>query len=303
LAQQVSSYIHGLEPWQYTVSAGFTLRGHYTPPTGKPVIHFLHGNGFNGLVYEKFLGPLSKHFDIFLSNAQGHGDSDAGVRPFTDWDDSASSFTEVWQHYSTLWADVERIGIGHSFGGVNTLLMTQIDPKLFTKVFLLDPIIGSRSWSYAANGLRMLGLSKHLPLAKQALVRGTYWPDEEALWNYFYQRGTFKGWDDDCLRSYLNHAMKSDENGGFSLKCPPQIESNIFSSYSNSVWSSLAALGIPVHMIYGSRTYDFVRANLPKLALQYPFVEASKTIGGHCFMFEQPEQSSELLLSLLGYDA
>ncbi|WP_369819927.1 alpha/beta fold hydrolase, partial [Oleiphilus sp. HI0079] len=75
------------------------------------MIHFLHGNGFNGLVYEKFLGPLSKHFDLFLSNAQGHGDSDAGER-FTNWDDSAHYFSEVWQHYSSMWNDVPRVGLG-----------------------------------------------------------------------------------------------------------------------------------------------------------------------------------------------
>ena len=34
-----------LLPWSHDTSAGFTLRGWHTPPSGKPLLHFLHGNG------------------------------------------------------------------------------------------------------------------------------------------------------------------------------------------------------------------------------------------------------------------
>lgn len=298
MREEISRFIAGLEPWQYEVSGGFKLRGHYTPPSGKPVIHFLHGNGFNGLVYEKFLGPLSKHFDLFLSNAQGHGDSDAGER-FTNWDDSAHYFSEVWQHYSSMWNDVPRVGLGHSFGGVNTLLMAAADSMLFDRIIMLDPIIGSRAFTLAANGMQFLGLSKYLPMVKQAKVRGTYWHDEDAMWRYFYQRGTFKGWDDDCLHSYIRHGMRASEKGGFELKCPPRIESAIFASYTSAIWTSLNALQIPADMLYGNKTYEFVRNTLPKLEKNYDLVSAHEVEGGHCFMQERPEEFAEHILSLL----
>ncbi|NVJ12128.1 alpha/beta hydrolase, partial [Myxococcus sp. AM001] len=40
-----------LLPWSHDCSAGFTLRGWHTPPSGKPVLHFLHGNGYCRRVY------------------------------------------------------------------------------------------------------------------------------------------------------------------------------------------------------------------------------------------------------------
>jgi len=298
LTQQISDYISGLEPWQYSVSGGFTLRGYYTPPTGKPVVHFLHGNGFNGLVYEKFLAPLSEHYDLFLSHAQGHGDSDSGG-DFENWDESAHYFTEVWQQYSGLWNNVEKIGIGHSFGAVNTLLMSGNDETLFDHIVLLDPIIGSRFWTLMANGLSTVGLSKYLPMVRQALARGTEWPDYDALHRYFHQRGIFKGWDDDCLASYLNHGIKLSAEGVYLLKCPPRIESQIFSSYTSKLWSSLAALRIPAHVLFGSDTYDFVRSNLPALEGTYPTVQSYEVTGGHCFMLEHPEDTAEQVLGLL----
>ncbi len=67
-----------LERWQYLTHHGFTLRGFHSPPSGKPLLHMLHGNGFSSLMYQPMLQVLSQHFDLFLSDAQGHGDSDHG---------------------------------------------------------------------------------------------------------------------------------------------------------------------------------------------------------------------------------
>ena len=48
-----------LQPWAYTTSVQITLRGWHSIPSGKPVLHFLHGNGLCGRVYEPMLERLS----------------------------------------------------------------------------------------------------------------------------------------------------------------------------------------------------------------------------------------------------
>ena len=53
-----------LLPWSHPTSAGFTLSGWHTPPSGKPLLHFLHGNGFCGRTYEPMLAGLAEHFDL-----------------------------------------------------------------------------------------------------------------------------------------------------------------------------------------------------------------------------------------------
>ncbi len=55
-----------LLPWSHSCSAGFTLRGWHTPPSGKPLLHFLHGNGYCGRVYEPLLALLAEDFDLWL---------------------------------------------------------------------------------------------------------------------------------------------------------------------------------------------------------------------------------------------
>ena len=49
-----------LLPWSHPTSAGFTLSGWHTPPSGKPLLHFLHGNGFCGRTYEPMLAVLDE---------------------------------------------------------------------------------------------------------------------------------------------------------------------------------------------------------------------------------------------------
>ncbi len=73
-----------LSPWSHSCSAGFTLRGWRSEPSGKPLLHFLHGNGFCGRTYEPMLRLLAEDFDLWLCDIQGHGESDHGGR-FHGW--------------------------------------------------------------------------------------------------------------------------------------------------------------------------------------------------------------------------
>ncbi|WP_199856223.1 alpha/beta fold hydrolase [Diaphorobacter sp. J5-51] len=56
--------------WSHRLGNGHTLRGHHSPPSGRPVIHFLHGNGYCGLTYAPMLERLSERFDLFLSDVR-----------------------------------------------------------------------------------------------------------------------------------------------------------------------------------------------------------------------------------------
>jgi len=292
-----SLHIENLELWEYEVSGGFKLRGYYTPPTGKPVLHFIHGNGFCGLVYEKLLAPLQEHFDLFLSDAQGHGNSDDGPE-FTHWRQSADYFSEAWQFFSPMWQNVTHIACGHSFGAVNTILMMAKHRDLFDRAILLDPIIMPPLDAFVATTLGSLGLSRYLPMVKQAADRTTFWPDKDSLWDYFHERGVFRGWDEQCLKSYLTHAIREDEEGYF-LKCPPRIEAAIFGSYAKNLWDSIKRINKPVSVLYGDSTYGFLLRSIDKLEQVNSNFECAAVSGGHCFMMEDSHASSDLLLNKL----
>ena len=129
-----------LQSWTHHTSAGFTLRGHHSPPSGRPVLHFLHGNGLSSLTYAPMLRHLSEHFDLFLSDVQGHGDSDHGSR-FRGWNHAAEMAAEAWLAHAPRFGAVPVHASGHSFGSVLTCLMLAHHPQTFSRAVLLDPVL------------------------------------------------------------------------------------------------------------------------------------------------------------------
>lgn len=284
--------LRGLIPWEYEVKKGFTLRGYYTPPSGKPVIHFIHGNGFCGLTYECLLSYLQDDFDLFISDMQGHGESDAGDE-FKGWNASAKIASKVWSHFSDQWKDVPRFALGHSFGAVLSTLMMAKDASLFDGGILMDPVYTPPHMANSMSFLGRVGLMRYMPLPRQARIRTRSWPSYQAAWDYLHQRGTFKGWQNECLKSYLDHALSKDEQGVVTLKCPPEIEADIFSSYPQKLWRAIGSIQQPMFMMYGAKTYPFVLDSLPKINRVNPYYDFLELPGGHCFMQEQPQKTAQ----------
>lgn len=279
--------LHGLIPWEYQVKPGFMLRGYHTSPTGKPVIHFIHGNGFCGLTYEHLLAELNTDFDLFISDAQGHGNSDAGDQ-FKGWDETSRLARKVWKEFAPLWSDVPKFAMGHSFGAVLSTLMMAKEPGLFDGGVLMDPVYAPPRMATTMSFLGKTGLLKYMPLSRQARIRTQRWESYQATWDYLYQRGTFKGWQDCCLKSYIDHALLADESGQMSLKCPPHIEAAIFSSYPNNLWKAIQSIQQPMVMLYGAKTYSFVLDSLSRIHQANSHYDFIKMPGGHCFMQEDP---------------
>ncbi len=284
--------LRDMQSWEYTCAEGFTLRGWHSIPRDKPVLHFVHGNGFCGLTYEQVLAPLQDDFDIFISDTQGHGDSDPGIA-YLGWNRNAQLLAEVWQHFMPLWQGQPRIASGHSYGAVLSTLVMARYPELFDTALLLDPTYAPPAMVKAFSVLGMLGVMQHLPLARQARIRSVTWPDENKLWEYFYQRGVFKSWEDNCLRSYLQHAMQAEEDGSFSLKCPPRIEAAIFASYTPHLWQAIHQIQVPVRMMVGEHTFSFIHKALPRIRQGNERYTFELMPGGHCFMQESPATSAE----------
>lgn len=284
--------------WTHSCSAGFTLRGTHTEPSGKPVIHFLHGNGFCGRTYEPLLNLLGRDFDLFLSDVQGHGDSDHGGR-FHGWNRSAELCLEVWEAHRGRFGDVPAHAVGHSFGGVLTALMLARAPERFRRAVLLDPVL----FPPALIGLMALsdvvGLYSRNALASRARKRRHRWPDRKTAYARLHGRGMFKGWTEDALWAYVNHALRDASDGRVELKCAPTREAEIFGSFPRRLWSSLGRVVTPTCMIYGDATYPFVGRAARRWRAENPRVSTIAVPGGHCFMQENPPATAALVRDFL----
>lgn len=286
-----------LLPWSHPTSAGFTLRGWHTPPSGKPLLHFLHGNGYCGRVYSPLLHALCEDFDLWLCDVQGHGDSDHGGR-FHGWNRSAELALEAFAAGTDDFADAPRFALGHSFGGVLTSLMLAQQPQLFRRAVLLDPVLFSPAMIGVMALSDVVGLSRRTSLASKALKRRSSWPDRAAAHAALHGRGMFRGWDEAAFGAYIQHALK-DTAQGVELKCRPSREADIFSSFPKRLWPSLSKVTTPTQVLYGQHSYPFVARSVARWCAGNAHVSAQVVAGGHCFMQEFPEDSAARVRAFL----
>ncbi|MCO7632298.1 alpha/beta hydrolase [Pseudomonas guariconensis] len=286
-----------LIPWSHDCAEGFTLRGWRSPASGRPLLHFLHGNGFCSLAYQPLLMRLGEHFDLWLSDVQGHGDSDHGGA-FRGWNRSAALAVEAFEAGRGEYGEVPRMALGHSFGGVLTGLILASKPQLFSRAVLLDPVLFSRRMIGVMGAAALVGLHRRHALARKAATRRSHWPDREAALASLQGRGIFKGWSDAALQAYVEHAI-GDCGEGVVLKCRPSREVEIFSSFPARMWPSLAQIRTPTHILHGEQSYPFVAHSVRRLAAINPQVSAQQVPGGHCFMQEDPVAAAEQVLAFL----
>ena len=286
-----------LIPWSHECSDGFTLRGWRSPASGKPLLHFLHGNGFCCLAYEPMLMCLGEHFDLWLCDVQGHGDSDHGG-VFRGWNRTAALAVEAFEAGRGEYGEVPRYALGHSFGGVLTGLILASEPGLFQRAVLLDPVLFSRRMIGVMGAAALVGLHRRHALARKAASRRSHWPDREAALASLQGRGIFKGWKDAALHAYIEHAL-GDCGEGVVLKCRPSREVEIFSSFPSRMWAQLAAIQAPTLVLHGQHTYPFVPHSVQRLTALNHHVEASQVAGGHCFMQEDPATAALQVLDFL----
>ncbi|MDP3847009.1 MAG: alpha/beta hydrolase [Pseudomonas sp.] len=286
-----------LLPWSHACSAGFTLRGWHTPPSGKPLLHFLHGNGFCGRTYEPLLRLLAADFDLWLCDVQGHGDSDHGGR-FHGWNRSAALALEAFNAGRGIYGAVPTYAVGHSFGGVLTSLMLAKQPGLFSRAVLLDPVLFTPAMIGVMALSDVVGLYRRNSMASKARTRRRQWPSRQAAFDALHGRGMFKGWTDQALWAYVEHGLKSLE-AGVELKCRPSREADIFGSFPKRLWSSLAKVQIPTQVIYGLQTYPFIATAVARWSALSSHVSGQTVAGGHCFMQQDPEDSAQRVAAFL----
>lgn len=282
-----------LEPWAFELIPEFSLRGWRSRWSGKPVIHFLHGNGFCGLAYKPMLELLAEDFDLLVTDLPGHGDSDSGPR-FAGWNGSAIYAHSVLHHFSKQLDPATPVyGLGHSYGGVLTGLMASQDHHCYDKTMLLDPVIFSTGMLSVMKVADLFGLLEYSSLAKQARARTHQWDSREEAFDSLNGNGVFKGWSKEAMQAYIDFALY-DAVDGVKLKCESKIESKIFGSYPKHLWTRLEQMETPCKILVAERSFPFIARSVERLEAISAY-SSDSVPGGHCFMQEDPAQAAKLI--------
>ena len=101
-----------------------------------PVLHLAHANGFPPGTYRKLIELLKPRYRVVTL----HGRSlvpGSDPRRMRSWDDMADELAHALRSRGLSGV----VGVGHSMGGVSTLLASAQEPGLFRAVVALDPVL------------------------------------------------------------------------------------------------------------------------------------------------------------------
>lgn len=258
--------------------------------SGGPNIHFAHANGFNGQTYLPLLKKLSEKFNVFASDARGHGLTTLPAEPRR---------LRSWYRYrDDLITLLETIGpsvlAGHSMGATTSLYVAATRPDLVNGLVLIEPVIipyGSQIFAMPANIFsNVMGLEPPLnPLSRKAAQRKSEWPDRRTILDKYRGRGIFGSWQEGFLENYIAGGTIEHE-GHIELACSPAWEARAFSLMPAEVWWEATKIRCPVSILIGEAHSTCPRSRAKLLASRLKRAKWREVPGASHFLpMEQPD--------------
>lgn len=245
----------------------------------KELIHFAHGNGFPALCYSQLLNHLETHYDYCYIDKIGHNED----YPVTEnWHDLV---LEVIGSIEDK-ADKPVIALGHSLGGVLSLLAAIERPELFKALILLDsPLIGPFK-SNVVKLAKAVGLIDRVTPAHKTRGRRQHWQTKEQLLDYLKSRELFNTFDEKCLEDYVNYGLELKEDG-YHLRFNRVIEYQIYRTIPHIIPLYKNSLRIPTVLIYGDKSTVVGSMEIRYMKKHFN-IQCVKTKGSHLFPMEDP---------------
>ncbi|QBS11368.1 alpha/beta fold hydrolase [Legionella geestiana] len=258
----------------------------------KHIIHFAHGNGFPSSCYRAMLDGLRKAYTVIDIDQVGH---DPRFPVADNWDALALEVLQSVRDQS----NEPVIAVGHSLGGVLSLLAAIEEPERFKAIIMLDSPLPGRLKSNVVHIAKVLGLIDRITPAHRTRLRRVHWPTRREAENYLKSRELFRRFAPECLNDYIEFGMQHDENG-YSLRFDPGVEYRIFRTIPHILPRHEKALKIPGLLICGSES-NVVTPFDRRYMQKYFNIPSVVTKGTHMFPMEHPKLAAQEILT--GIDA
>ncbi|MDE2428484.1 MAG: alpha/beta hydrolase [Burkholderiales bacterium] len=259
--------------------------------TSQPIIHFVHGNSFPSETYRAFFEYLRPQYDVQYLPMVGHNP----VYPVTDG----------WKHLTqelidTLIARYTQpvILVGHSLGGILSLMAARARPDLVRCVVVLDSPIVAGWRAMLLRIFKTLGLDKKFSPARFSEKRRNRWADAEAAYQHFASKEMFAIWPPEVLRDYIRAGIKPDGDG-VTLTFSREIETAIYQTLPHNLGRLVRRPpAVPVGFVGGTESIECSQAGMS--ATRKIMGNHFKLIqGGHLIPMEVPAQTAAAVLDMI----
>lgn len=260
---------------------------------GRPTIVFSHANGFPAGTYGVLFEAWRRAgFTVHAIERIGH--------------DPAFPVTSNWPHLrDELIRFIEREGrcaaflVGHSLGGLLSVLVASRRPDLARGLVLLDSPLITGWRAHSLQAIKAAGLMRRVSPGRVSRRRRFEWPSRDAVHAHFVSKHAFARWDPRVLHDYVAAGFE-ERDGGTRLAFRREIETRIYDTLPHHLPSVLRRhpLKCPLAFIAGTQSAEMRQAG----------VEASRLLakerflwleGTHLFPMEKPDRTAAEVLRLI----
>jgi len=260
------------------------------------IIHFAHPNAYPPACFRQFLMALIPSFHVVAMEQ----------RPL--W---PGQLPQDVQHINELVADQIRffeqegyqqaIGIGHSWGGVLTMMTAVKRPELFSKVILIDPVFLAAPILEAAG--QMPDQIANNPFSLRARNRRNRWLDKAAAFAHFRSKTVFADWSDDAIWDFVETSLMPDGEDAVTLRFSREWEAFIYTSmlkYGDMIWQTVPQLQQPTCAVRAEKSdtlFPEAWALWQELQPEAAFIVVAGV--SHMLMMERPLLLADIVLQWL----
>ena len=190
--------------------------------------------------------------------------------------------------------------VGHSLGGLLSLLAACKRPDLAAGVVMLDSPVISGWRAHSMRIIKTMGLMPRVTPGKVSHRRRHEWPDRAAVLAHFAAKHKFARWDARCLQAYVDCGFEERADGKTHLAFTREVETRIYNTLPHHLDALLKRHPplCPVGFVGGRQSDEMRRAGLGATkALAGPRMVWLE--GSHLFPFEQPDETAAQVLRML----
>lgn len=265
-----------------------------TGERGAPLLNMMPANGFPAQTYLPMLRGLAGYRALSLPPRALWGDQ-AGPATYRNWGDCADDLLLGLERYDLR----DIVAVGHSLGGILSMLALIKEPQRFRALVMLDPVLLPQATLDALDQAREAGAIEDYPLVQGARRRRQHFDSREDAYRRFREKAIFADWSADALRLYVEHGLRPRENGlGFELAWSTDWEAYYFSTVYHHVWVDLPKLNAvaPTLVIRAEDSDTFPAASLARARSLLPAATFHVMTGqGHLFPQAAPEETARVI--------
>jgi pimeloyl-ACP methyl ester carboxylesterase len=249
-------------------------------------LHMAVANGFPPQTYAPLLNPLTDRYRAVSLPPRALWTDPPPPESFQSWGDLADDLLAGFDQFSLT--DV--IALGHSFGGIASMIAAVKQPSRFRGLILLDPTLLPPHLLAGLGELR--AAQGRTPLADGALKRKARFKDIEEAYTYWRGKPLFADWSDEAVRLYAESLTRPEPSGGLELTWPPEWEAHYYDTISPDIWDYVPRLRglLPVLILRGTTSNTLFPAAFAQLREMLPDANFGEIEGhGHLFPHSAPD--------------